>query len=203
MGKNKLKPQHQIVVNEVAKGKTQTEAYQIAYPDASYGTAKVNASKLLTKANLSEAVQKRINRALSHNNVTPEEVIGSAAFNMRSSMNDLIDEEGYFDLQKARETGAIDLVKEMEIIESIDLETNKKSVRHKVKYESPASARKEIAGYIGLEKAPQQPINLFTDEEIARELINRMVSKGFERKEVIEAVKGKFPGLELEGESDA
>lgn len=175
--KAKLKPQHQIVVNEIAKGANQTEAYQKAYPSAAPDTARVNASRLLTNANISDALQKRINRALNHHQVTPEEVLGSAVFNMRTSMDDLMDEDGFFDLTKARETGAVDLIKEIEFVEIVDLETKEKTVKHKVKFESPAAARKEVANYIGLEnfENPKAPIS---DEEMFVVLFNRIITKG-------------------------
>jgi hypothetical protein len=196
--KKKLKPQHQIVVNEIAKGKTQTEAYQKAYPNVTPEVARVNASRLLTNANISEAVQNRINRALKHSQVTPEEVIGHAAFNMRTSFDDLIDENGFFDLKKSRETGAIDVIKEMEIVETIDLETKAKTVKHKVKIDSPAAARKEVANYIGLEKAPVQSPQSLTDEDLARELFRRLIEKrGWNEKDALEGIKQRFPDVDV------
>ncbi len=185
MAQKKLKPQHQIIVEEVAKGKTQREAYLKAYPQASVKTADVNASKLLSSAKFSEALQNRINRALSHHQVTPEEVIGSAVFNMRASMDDLIDEEGFFDLTKARETGAIDLIKEIEFVQTVDLETNEKIVKHKVKFESPAAARKEVANYIEVEKAPKPPDN---NADIARRLLEKALENGAPRDEAVKYI---------------
>jgi len=145
----------------------------------------VNASKLLSSAKFSEALQNRINRALSHHQVTPEEVIGSAVFNMRASMDDLIDEEGFFDLTKARETGAIDLIKEIEFVQTVDLETNEKIVKHKVKFESPAAARKEVANYIEVEKAPKPPDN---NADIARRLLEKALENGAPRDEAVKYI---------------
>lgn len=196
--KKKLKPQHQIVVNEIAKGKTQTEAYQTAYPNTEYFVAAAAATRLLKNVKISDAIQERINRAISHNNVTPEEVIGSAAFNMRSSMDDLIDEKGYFDLKKARQTGAIDLIKEMEITESVDLETMTKSVKHKIKYESSAAARKELANYLKIENAPKQNLSDITDDQLARELYARLTSKyQYSHDDALMGVRLEFPGVEI------
>lgn len=114
-------------------------------------TASVDVYRALENPRISAAIQNRINRALKHHQVTPEEVLGSTVFQMRSSMDDLMDEDGFFDLQKARETGAIDLIKEIEFDETIDLETGVRKVRHKVKFDSASAARKEVANYIGLE----------------------------------------------------
>lgn len=179
--KKVLKPQHQIVVNEIVSGANQTEAYQKAYPHVDDATARANASRLLTNANISAEIERRKQRAIAHSQVTAEEVLGSAVFNMRASMNDLMDEEGYFDLKKARETGAVDLIKEMEVIESVDLETMKKTVRHKVKFESPAAARKEVANYIGLEKFENKP----TNAQIAHNYLDRALAKGAPTDEAI------------------
>ena len=73
--------------------------------------ARITASKWLTKSNILTALEERKRRAAAHSKVTPEEVLGSAAFQMRSSMDDLLGDDGSFSIVKARETGAVDLIK--------------------------------------------------------------------------------------------
>jgi hypothetical protein len=133
-------------------------------------SARESASENLTKSYITEAIEKRKMRYLAHCDVTREEILGHAGFQMRSSIEDMIDEEGYFDLDKARETGAIDLVKEMEIETSIDLSTMERRVRHKVKFESSAAARKELANYMGIAKNAENPG--FSIEISIREVLN-------------------------------
>lgn len=146
--------QVETFIEEMANPSTKSATEAAIKAGSPAKSARVTASRWLTNANISAEIQERVNQSLAHAQVTREEVLGNAAKQMRSSMDDLIDEQGFFDLTKARETGAIDLVKKMEIIESLDVETNTKTVRHKVEFESPSAARKELGNYLGMEKAP-------------------------------------------------
>lgn len=155
--KQKLKPQHQIVVEELAKGKSQTDAYLVAYPQVkSRKVAQVNAARLLSNAIISEAVQNRIRLALANTNVTPEEIVGSAARQMRSSIDDTLNEQGSFDIKKARETGAIDFLKKHKetIRSTFNPQTGETQTIKIVEIEmlTNESGRKEVAGYMTLTK---------------------------------------------------
>jgi len=159
---------------------------------------------------ISKAVQKRRARAAAHHQVTAEEVLGHAVFNMRGSIDDLIDSEGRFDLKKARRTGAIDLIKEFEVTETIDPVTKETTVRHKLKLESPAAARKEVANYIGLERFGDGAATLeadfrricsrITEESIVQQVSEREMAEFFLSDErvgrldpqVVERVKKEF-----------
>jgi len=57
-----VKPKHQEFINEYIRLKCSnaTEAYQRVYPDCSYEAARVAAHKLLTKANISAEIQRRV-----------------------------------------------------------------------------------------------------------------------------------------------
>jgi len=118
-------------------------------------TARITASKWLTKANILDAIDERKKRVIAHSDITPEEVIGGAAFQMRSSMDDLLDENGSFSIEKARATGAVDLLKRHK-------ETNR-TISHKdgttetvktvqIEILTNQDGRKELAEYIGLDK---------------------------------------------------
>jgi hypothetical protein len=194
--KKKLNRRENRFIDEMANPKTKSVRQAGIKAGYAAATASTIIYKKLEDTRISDAIQKRINRALSHTSVTAEEVLGSAAFNMRTSFDDLIDDDGYADLAKARETGAIDLIKEMEIVETIDLKTMHKTIRHKIKIESPASARKEVAEY--LEKAAKLPIQTFTDEEIAKELFGRMIEKyGWNKTKALKGIKERFPAVDL------
>lgn len=152
----KLKPQHQIFVEELAKGETQRAAYLKAYPNVSPEVADVNASRLLRNAKLSEAVQNRINRALANAQVTVEEVVGSAVRQMRNSIDDTLNDEGSFDIEKARATGAIDFVKSHS--ETIVIRKNGDIVKTvNVDLLTNQDGRREIAGYLNLVKDKDAP----------------------------------------------
>ena len=144
--------------------KTQTEAYQLAYPNVAYETAMVNSSKLLRNAKISDAIEQRKKRAILHAGVTPEEVLGGAAFQMRASIDDVIADDGSFSLEKARTTGAIDLVKKLkETTKTItDKHGNSETIKTvEVEMLTNQDGRKEVANYIGLEKfAPRENNNL-------------------------------------------
>jgi uncharacterized protein YllA (UPF0747 family) len=149
----KLKPQHEIFVEEIAKGSKQAAAYKQAYPDASAATARSNGHHLIRLPHINQAVSERIRKALANQKVTVEEVIGNAARQMRSSMDDVIGESGSFDLKKARETGAIDHIKKLKKTVS----TNEKGGTTEVievELLTNESARKELANYMGIERLP-------------------------------------------------
>lgn len=118
-------------------------------------TARITASKWLTKANILDAIDERKKRVIAHSDITPEEIIGGAAFQMRSSIDDLLDENGSFSIEKARATGAVDLLKRHK--------ETKRTVIHKdgttetvktvqIEILTNQDGRKELAEYIGLDK---------------------------------------------------
>jgi phage terminase small subunit len=53
-----MKEQHKIFVREYIINWNGVKAYQKAYPESDYDTAKVNASKLLTNTNIQEYIEK-------------------------------------------------------------------------------------------------------------------------------------------------
>lgn len=148
----RLKPQHEIFVSALAKGLNQTQAYQKAYPNVGYNTARTCSSQLFANPNISEEVKRRIHRALQHNNVTPEEVIGHAARQMRTSMEDIVDENGNVNLEKAKENGAIDYIKKLKKTRNVTENGTYETVE--VELLNSETARKELANYIGIERLP-------------------------------------------------
>lgn len=198
--KPKLKPQHQVFVDERAKGKSQTDAYQKAYPKASRKAARAHASRLVANGNISDALQKRIQRALNNQKVTPEEVVGSAVFQMRSSINDVLDDDGSFSIEKARETGAVDLLKKHKetIKTTYDPATKQTQTTKTVEIEmlTNQDGRKEVANYIGVERFA--PDNVPSIEDKVRELYRRAVEKlGFSHAEAIEGVAQLYPEVDV------
>ncbi|HLM62482.1 MAG TPA: terminase small subunit [Pyrinomonadaceae bacterium] len=175
--------------------KTQTEAAIIA--GYSLATARIIASQKLTKLNISEAIEQRKQKVIKHADITPEEVLGSAVFQMRSSIDDVINERGEFDLEKARATGAIDLVKKYRTLVRIEPNTGNKEILTEIELYSPADARKEVANYIILDGKTQKPVPL-TDTELAGNLFNYLMNKGdWSVEQVKAAVALEFPAVDL------
>jgi hypothetical protein len=193
-----LKPEHQKFVQNVASGMNQTAAYQDAYPNAGYDTARANAPKLLAKTCISEALQIRVNRNLEHAQTSHDEIIGSAVRQMRSSIDDVLNEEGFFDLEKARDTGGIDFVKKLKITERIVPTSNAVERTCEIEMYSSAEGRKEAANYTGLEKAPRPPAELLSDEDLAKELVRRLTkNRGFTLVKAIAAAQMEYPHLDV------
>lgn len=199
---NKLRPKRQQKFIEFMARpdiESQTQAYMKAY-NCNYDTARVNASKLLTNANIRTAIEERRKRALEAAGVTAEEVIGSAAFQMRSSIADVLNETGSFDIEKARRTGAIDLIKKIKVKETIDSKTGDKEVTHEIEMLTNQDARKELANYIRLEKPVNPaPVNVLVGlavewtkgyiNELPRESILEILEESFPEVDAAEVLK--------------
>lgn len=103
---------HRLFIDELFKcNMNQTQAYLNVY-GSDYDTARVNASKLLTKTNISEEVERRLNESA----MTANEVLARLAAMARGNMGDFLDfKDGvrypFIDLNKARESGLLPLVK--------------------------------------------------------------------------------------------
>lgn len=91
-------------------------------------------------------IEKRKKLAVEFANVTPEMIIGATAMRAFASIDDAFDEEGNFDIQKARETGAIHLIKKLE----------KTQHGWKVEFYDAASAQDKLGNYLGMEIAPKE-----------------------------------------------
>ncbi len=145
--------------------KNQTQAAVMA--GCPNSTARIQASKWLTNPNISEAIERRKQRALAHALVTAQEVLGSAAFQMRSSMADVLDDTGSFSIERARETGAVDLLKKhKETCRTIHSKDGGYETIKTVEVEmlTNQDGRKEVANYIGLQQfapVPQSKVDHF------------------------------------------
>lgn len=170
----KLTTRQQRFVNELANPKNKSQAEAARKAGYSKKTAKQIASENLTKPYLSSAFAERRARAIANHEVTPEEVLGSAVFQMRTTIEDLLDDNGSFDYNKARGNGSISAVKKLEIEETRQIATGDIVRKTKVELNSNQDARKEVANYIGLEKFEnKKPL---TDKELFQELVNRMIT---------------------------
>lgn len=99
------------------------------------------------KLHISEAIEKRKAEVLKLASISPQTILGAAVRQAFASIRDCM-EDGYFDFEKACETGAIDLVK------SISWGKNGQVAR--VEMYSADSARKELGEYYGLKQLPRE-----------------------------------------------
>jgi phage terminase small subunit len=197
MKKTALTLQQKRFVEAMADPQTKNQTEAAIKAGYSPARARVTASELVTKRNILNAIQERKNRVIAHARVTPEEVLGSAVFQMRSSLADVLNENGVFDLERARETGAIDNVKKYQTVTRIDAETGDWIITTAVEMYSSAEARREVARYIGLDKKPffQKPPE--TEEEFVREMFLRLVSKGYPPDKVISKLQEDFTNQDV------
>lgn len=137
------------------KKSTKTFIDAMAIPGMDAHTAKiiskdgeeVNAATAKKQARRLQArIEERKKIAARMANVTPEMVIGATAMRAFATIDDAFDEDGNFDIRKARETGAIHLIKKLEKTQS----------GWKVEFYSNESAQDKLGNYLGLEKAPQE-----------------------------------------------
>jgi hypothetical protein len=159
----------------------------------------VDAYRILENPRISAAIQRRRQRALDHHHVTPEEVLGFAVFQMRGSVDDLLSEEGSFSIEKARETGAVDLIKKHK--ETIKIFTGEDGIETtktvEVELLTNQDGRKEVASYIGLTKEPIK-LDDFSDLDLAREMLRRLVEKHkWKKEEAIKAITEDFPDIDV------
>lgn len=198
MTAKKLTIKQKRFVNEMANPKIRNQTEAAIKAGCPPKNARITASRWLTNANILTAIEKRKQRALAHTGITPEEILGRAAQNMRVSVDDLLNENGAFDLEKARETGAIDDVKKYKSFARIDAETGNCIIKTEIEMYSSADARKEVARYIGLDKNPIAPKKIYSDEEKARELFHRLVEKrGWSVELAMEGIQMEFPHLDI------
>lgn len=199
--KEKFTKQVTTFIEEMANPATKSATEAAIKAGSPPASARVTASRWLTNANISAEIQERINRSLAHTQVTKEEVLGSAVRQMRSSMNDVLDARGNFDIDRARANGSIDFIRKLRIKTVTDKETGNVETTHEIEMYSNQDGRKEVANYIGLEKTPLPPLPLLLDEELAREMCRRMIDKhGWTPEMVIEKISQtpRFQTLDVE-----
>lgn len=112
---------------------------------AGYTRGGAEAARLLQQRNIVDAIENRKRLAAEFCNITPEQIIGATALRAFATIDDAFDENGNFDIKKARKTGAIHLIKKLE----------KTPVGFKVEFYSNESAQEKLGNYLGLDKAPE------------------------------------------------
>lgn len=118
---------------------------QTAAKIAGYERGGAEADRLLSQRHIVDAIERRKTLAAEFCRVSPEQIIGATALRAFATIDDAFDENGDFDIQKARETGAIHLIKKLE------------RTQHgfKVEFYSNETAQEKLGNYLGLDKAPE------------------------------------------------
>lgn len=115
-------------------------------PDSAHAIANEN----LKKPYIIEAIENRKAEAALFSNITPEQVIGATAQRAFATLDDAFDEHGYFDMDKARETGAVHLIKK------ISRNPTKYGENVSVEFYPKDSAQDKLGTYLGLEQKPRE-----------------------------------------------
>lgn len=151
-------------VENVVQGKKGPDAVIDAGWNQTRQAARVTASRLLSNANIAEAVEKRKAEAMRRAQIHTDVIVGSLAEISTASLGDVLDENGEFDLQKCRERGTDHLIKKVEKT----VRTSKDgSSRTTYKYEmySRLDALDQLRDNFGMKQEPRR--NTFAEMEAA------------------------------------
>ncbi len=96
-------------------GMNQTRAYMAVYSDSSYETAMANASDLLRNTKILEYITQQLEKY----GMGKIEALARLARQARGDIDDLINEKGSIDLEKARALSAIGIIKKIKVTEKI------------------------------------------------------------------------------------
>lgn len=144
----------------------------------SKNTAHVDAYQYLEKPSIKARIEERKAECAKLAQVTREQIIGATVLRAFATIDDALDENGFLDIEKARETGAIHLIKK------ISKTHTQHGVNTAVEFYSNESAQDKLANYLGLEKAPQTNPELETAIQTYRDL----VKSGVPQKEALEQI---------------
>lgn len=104
-----LSLKHQQFVTEYLECWNATEAYRRVYPNANENSARAAGATLLANISISEEMQQRI----SEKAMTADEVLVRLAQHARGDIDDYLDDDGAFDLRKARRGKKTGLIKKL------------------------------------------------------------------------------------------
>lgn len=127
-------------------------AYQLAYPDAEYDTARVNASRLLTNANIKRELEKRFAARM----ITKKEVLDRLLAQANASLLPFvkIDDEGhiYFNFKDPEAKRNFHLIKKVKHKKTITIHGDGKEIEHWVEVDlhDPQKALELIGKYYAL-----------------------------------------------------
>lgn len=124
-----MNERHKAFVEQYLISYNATDAYQAVHTAASRASAAANGWRLLQNAEIADAIKQRLNESA----MSADEVLSRVAAHGRGDIDDYLDADGKFDLEKARQaqkTGNIKKLKTKttirtygdEIIETVEVE---------------------------------------------------------------------------------
>jgi phage terminase small subunit len=125
-------------------GLNQTESARAAGYEGSDKVLAVIASQNLRKLKIQERIRQRL---LSAANLSEDEIIGTLTEQMRGDMDDLLSENGFVSLDKARENGVTHLIKKLKYGEFGLSE---------VEFHNPQAAAVQLSKILGIEQQPRE-----------------------------------------------
>lgn len=166
------KAQEQFIENMADPAiRSQTEAYQKAY-NVDTATARASAARLLSNVNIVKRIEERKAEVALHANVTKEQVLGATALRAFATIDDAFNDQGEFDIKKARKTGAVHLIKK------ITRNQTEKGTNISVEFYSNESAQDRLGTYLGMEKQPETNPADVQREESRRLFADSLVKQG-------------------------
>lgn len=160
-----LSIKHQRFVEEYLQNSNATEAYQTVYPGVNRTTAASNGWRLLRTARIAEAIQARLDQSA----MPADEVLARITDHARADIDDFLDANGAFDLNKARRAKRTGLIKKLKTktttrtvgemeIESTEVEFElhdaQAALVHLGKYYKLFTDKQEITGADGKDLIP-------------------------------------------------
>ncbi len=160
-------------------------------------TANEIAYENFNKPHLVERIEKRKAEMAQYANVHADLVFGGTALRASASLDDALDEQGRFDIVKARETGVIHQIKR------ITRTPNKYGETISVELYGKDSAQDKLGSYLGLEQSPRTNANDLDD--IAAKLTANLQALGWSDAKIAELTKrpiASLVGAQELGEAD-
>lgn len=135
-------------------------------------TARITASQLLTNPNIRERIEQRKAEMAKYANIHADLVFGGTALRATASIDDALDEQGRFDIEKARETGVIHQIKR------ITRTPNKYGESVSIELYGKDAAQDKLGQYLGLEQMPRA-----NDQDIEDTIRKRLLEAGYDEAE--------------------
>lgn len=139
---------------------------QMAAKAAGY-TRHTEVTRLLNNETIVARINERKKLAAEFCDISPEQIIGATALRAFATIDDAFDDKGNFDIQKARQTGAIHLIKKIE----------KTQHGFKVEFYSNETAQEKLGNYLGLDKAPADNNDIASLRQAVNELASSIAGE--------------------------
>lgn len=170
-------------VEAVAQDKSGVDAVLEAGWSQTRKAARVTASRLLSNANIAERVERRKAEAMRRAQIHTDVIVGSLAEIATSSLCDVLDENGEFDINKARENNTDHLIKKLKITKRTILGGEEESGILETKYEfemyDRLNALNQLRDNFGMKQEPR-PNSQAELESAISDFIRLAEEKGYQ-----------------------